>query len=112
MWSRPIPDGSCTSSWTISIPTSRRGTAGGRVTPTFICTSFPPTLPGSTLVEVWFSILSRQALRHLSCTHARQLRETIDRFVRSNQQTATPFEWTKTEVHPSQPKTRYSDLCK
>ena len=64
------------------------------------------------LVEVWFSILSRQALRGLSCTHARQLREAIDRFVRSYQETATPFEWTKTEVHPSRPKMRYSDLCK
>ena len=64
------------------------------------------------LVEVWFSILSRQALRHLSCTHARQLRQAIDRFVHSYQETATPFEWTKTEVHPSKPKMRYSDLCK
>ena len=53
------------------------------------------------LVEVWFSILSRQALRHLSCTHARQLRQAIDGFVRSYKETATPFEWTKTEVHPS-----------
>ena len=64
------------------------------------------------VVEVWFSILSRQALRHLSCTHARQLREAIDRFVRSYKDTAVPFEWTKTEVHPSQLKLRYSDLCK
>jgi len=64
------------------------------------------------LVEVWFSILSRQALRGLSCTQARQLREAIDRFVHSYRETASPFEWTKTEVHPSQPKVRYADLCK
>ena len=33
------------------------------------------------MVEVWFSILSRQALRNLSCTTIRQLREAIDHFV-------------------------------
>jgi transposase len=64
------------------------------------------------MVEVWFSILSRQALRNLSCTAIRQLREAIDRFVKAYQQTATPFEWTKAVVHPSAPKQRYSDLCK
>jgi hypothetical protein len=36
----------------------------------------------------------------------------IDRFVRSYQETAPPFEWTKTEVHPAKPKPRYSDLRK
>ena len=64
------------------------------------------------LVEVWFGILTRQALRGLSCTHARQLRDAIDRFVQRYSETATPFEWTKTEVRPSKPKMRYSDLCK
>src|SRR5579871_6462347 len=64
------------------------------------------------MVEVWFSILSRQALRNLSCTAIRQLREAIDRFVKAYQQTAAPFEWTKAVVHPSAPKQRYSDLCK
>ena len=64
------------------------------------------------MVEVWFSILSRQALRNLSCTTIRQLREAIDRFVKACQQTAAPFEWTKAVVEPSAPKQRYSDLCK
>ena len=44
------------------------------------------------LVESWFSILGRQALRNLSCTEARQLREAIDRFVKAYQETAAPFE--------------------
>jgi transposase len=35
------------------------------------------------MVEVWFSILSRQALQNLSCTTIRQLREAIDRFVKA-----------------------------
>jgi transposase len=64
------------------------------------------------LVESWFSILSRQALRNLSCAQARQLREAIDRFVKAYQETAAPFEWTKEVVYASGPKKRYSDLCK
>lgn len=63
------------------------------------------------MVEVWFSILSRQALRNLSCTAIPQLRDAIDRFVKAYQQQAAPFEWTKAVVHPSSPKQRYSDLC-
>ena len=64
------------------------------------------------MAEVWFSILSRQALKNLSCTTVAQLREAIDRFVQAYQRTATPFEWTKAVVHPSAPKKSYSDLCK
>lgn len=64
------------------------------------------------MVEIWFSILSRQALRNLSCTAIPQLREAIDRFVKAYRQTAAAFEWTKAVVHPSAPKRRYSDLCK
>jgi transposase len=64
------------------------------------------------MVEVWFSVLSRQALRNLSCTKIRELRGAIDRFVKAYQKTAAPFEWTKAVVQPTAPKHRYSDLCK
>jgi len=64
------------------------------------------------MVEVWFSILSRQALRNLSATSVQQLRKAIDRFVKAYRETATPFEWTKAFVEPSGPQKRYSDLCK
>ncbi|MBA0084546.1 MAG: IS630 family transposase [Acidobacteria bacterium Pan2503] len=63
-------------------------------------------------VECWFSILSRAALRGASFTSPRQLRDAIDAFVQSYNQTATPFEWTKAVVHPTGPKQLYSDLCK
>ena len=63
-------------------------------------------------VEVWFSILSRQALRGASFTSPRQLRQAIDDFVDAHNAKAAPFEWTKAVVHPSAPKHRYSDLCK
>ena len=63
---------------------------------------FTPTYSSwLNLVESWFSILSRQALRNLSCSQARQLREAIDRFVKAYQQSAAPFEWTKEAVYAS-----------
>ena len=63
-------------------------------------------------VEVWFSILSRQALRGASFTSPAQLRQAIDDFVKVYNEKASPFEWKKAVVFPSAPKTKYSDLCK
>ena len=62
-------------------------------------------------VECWFSILSRAALRGASFTSPRQLRDAIDVFVQSYDQTATPFEWTKAVVHPTGPRRLCFDLC-
>jgi transposase len=63
-------------------------------------------------VEVWFSILSRQALRGASFTSPAQLRQAIDDFVSVYNDNAAPFEWKKAVVFPSTLKTKYSDLCK
>lgn len=63
-------------------------------------------------VEVWFSILSRQALRGASFTSPAQLRQAIDDFVKVYNEKASPFEWRKAVVFPSAPKAKYSDLCK
>jgi transposase len=63
-------------------------------------------------VEVWFSILSRQALRGASFTSPAQLRQAIDDFVKVHNEKAAPFEWKKAVVFPSAPKTKYADLCK
>lgn len=62
-------------------------------------------------VETWFSILWRQALRGLSATSPRQVREAIDAFIAAYQATAAPFEWRKRMVHPVPPKNTYADLC-
>ena len=62
-------------------------------------------------VEVWFSILSRQALQGASFTSPAQLRQAIDDFVEVYNEKAAPFEWKKAVVFPSGPKKRYSDLC-
>ncbi|MDB6055515.1 MAG: endonuclease [Verrucomicrobiales bacterium] len=51
-------------------------------------------------VEIWFSILSRQALRKTSFTSVPQLKEAIERFVKAYNPKAQPFEWTKGVVKP------------
>ena len=61
-------------------------------------------------VEVWFSILSRRALRGASFTSPRQLREAIDRFVEAYNRDAAPFEWTQTSVHQAPLKSSYANL--
>jgi len=62
-------------------------------------------------VECWFSILWRQALKGLSVTSFRKLRQAIDAFIEAYCQTAQPFEWTKHIVHPGNLKHTYSQLC-
>jgi transposase len=62
-------------------------------------------------VEVWFSLLTRYALKGASFTSPQELREAIDRFIAAYNPTAHPFEWTKEIVHPKSPKRYYADLC-
>jgi len=49
-------------------------------------------------VEIWFSILSRRALKGASFTSPRQVREAIDHFVKTHNAKAAPFQWTKKHV--------------
>ncbi len=63
-------------------------------------------------VEIWFSILWRQALRGASFTSPVQIRKAIDGFAEVHNATAAPFEWKAIEVHPSALKVNYKDLCK
>ena len=62
-------------------------------------------------IEVWFSILTRRALRGASFTSPRQVREAIDRFVKAYNRDAAPFEWRKKEVGPKTLKGKYAELC-
>lgn len=64
------------------------------------------------LVECWFSLLSRNALRGLSVGSPRELREAIDRYVQAYNPEASPFEWRKAVVHPKGLSHNYADLCK
>jgi len=61
-------------------------------------------------VEVWFSVLSRRALQGASFTNPWEVRDAIDRFIEAHNQHAHPFEWTKSPVHQSRPKDKYSNF--
>lgn len=63
-------------------------------------------------VEVWFSILSRQALRGLNATSRADVCRAIDAFTAARNANPTPFEWTKAVVHSSSPKHTFSELCR
>jgi transposase len=63
-------------------------------------------------VEIWFSILTRAALRGLSATSPREVRAAIDRFTQARDDNPVPFEWTKAEVNPVALAHRYADLRK
>lgn len=63
-------------------------------------------------VEVWFSILSRHALRDASFTNIQQLRRAIDRFIAAYNSKAAPFEWTKAQVYQKTLKQTYAELGK
>ena len=61
-------------------------------------------------IEVWFSVLSRGALRGASFTHVDQLRQAIDRFIAAYNPKAAPFEWRKTIVRQTALKPSYTNL--
>jgi len=61
-------------------------------------------------IEIWFSLLSRYALRSASFTSVRQLRQAIDAFISAHNENAAPFEWTKRYVKSVHPKNKYAYL--
>lgn len=71
---------------------------------------FTPT-HGSWLnqVEVWFSILVRQALAGASFTSPQQIRERIDAFITVYNPEAHPFAWTKQVVFAKHPRAQYAN---
>lgn len=63
-------------------------------------------------VEVWFSILSRQALKHSSFRSPREVRDRIDAFIQAYNRNARPFAWRADAVRPSPPRPTIADLLK
>jgi len=63
-------------------------------------------------IEIWFSILTRRALRGSSFISVKQLRKAITDFVQSYNEEAAPFEWKKTKVKAVPLKHSYADLRK
>lgn len=60
-------------------------------------------------VEIWFSILSGKSLKGASFNSIEQLKDHIDRFIESYNETARPFVWTKSKVHQKHLKPRFAD---
>jgi transposase len=63
-------------------------------------------------IEIWFSILSRQALRNRSFGSPRELRQAIDDFVTAHNANAAPFEWKKVVVRQGALASSYANLRK
>jgi len=63
-------------------------------------------------IEIWFSILARQALKRRSFTSPRELRQAISRFVEVYNLDAAPFEWKKAVVRQVHLANSYADLRK
>jgi transposase len=61
-------------------------------------------------VEVWFSILTRQALRGASFGHVKELIAAIEAFIQAYNATAHPFAWTKLKVTPKSLESKYANL--
>jgi len=61
-------------------------------------------------IEIWFSKLSRCALRLASFTSVPQLRQAIEAFIAAHNANAEPFQWTKADVRPKLLKNNYADL--
>jgi len=61
-------------------------------------------------VEVWFSILTEQALRGASFRSVKQLVAAMDAFIKASNETATPFQWTKVKVSQKSLASKYSNL--
>lgn len=62
-------------------------------------------------VEIWFSLLTRKALRGASFKSKDQLRDAIQAFVQRHNEHAKPFKWRKREVKGSQLRNTIVNLC-
>jgi transposase len=62
-------------------------------------------------VEIWFSLLTRKALRGAGFTSKDQLRNAIEDFVHRHHQHPKPFHWRKREVKGSQLRNTIINLC-
>jgi len=72
----------------------------------------PTSASWLNLVEVWFGLLSRKALRGASFRTVEELRLAIEAFIAAYGPTAKPFVWRKREVTGSQLRNTISNFCK
>jgi transposase len=60
-------------------------------------------------IEIWFSILTSKSLTGASFASVKDLIAHIDAFIERYNQTATPFLWTKSEVHQKRLRPCFAD---
>jgi|SRR5271166_6195590 len=60
-------------------------------------------------IEIWFSILTGQSLNGASFTSVKELIAHIDAFIERYNLTASPFLWTKSEVHQKRLRPCFAD---
>jgi transposase len=70
----------------------------------------PTSASWLNLVEVWFGIMSRKALRGASFRSTEELHTAIDAFIAAYTETAKPFVWRKREVNGSQLRNTIANL--
>jgi hypothetical protein len=86
-----------TSSATTSPPTRRRWcTSGCLRIPGSACTSPRPTRPGSTRSERWFAELERRCLERGVFCSLDELKTGLEEWIKTWNEQARPFKWTKT----------------
>ena len=71
----------------------------------------PTSASWLNMVEIWFGILSRKALKGASFAHRDELAAAIQDFIEVYNESAEPFVWRKREVKGSQLKNTITNLC-
>lgn len=71
----------------------------------------PTSASWLNLVEVWFGLLTRKALRGASFHTIEDLRAAIEAFITAYGPTAKPFVWRKREVKGAQLRNTLSNFC-
>jgi len=72
----------------------------------------PTSASWLNMVEIWFCIFTRKALRNASFSSCEELGKAIEAYIKAyNKNDAHPFVWRKREVHGSQIKNNIFNLC-
>jgi transposase len=71
----------------------------------------PTSASWLNMVEIWFGLLSRKALRGASFKNIGELRQALEDFIAAYGPSAKPFVWRKREVKGSQLRNTIVNLC-
>jgi len=72
----------------------------------------PTSASWLNMVEIWFGLLTRKALRNGDFHSTEELRQAIEAYIAAYQKTAHAFIWRKREVKGAQLRNTIANLCK